>query len=138
MKSKTHSFIAKMQKEFYSDKKANLKVGEVAINCDFAENYSFILQDEVQFHHWNNSQTTIHPFIIYYNGKYGTMKHVFISECLKHTTVAFNIFQILLISDLKEFIPNLNKNSTFRMAYQLSTKTDKISVTSVYLKRFWT
>ena len=34
MKLKTHSFIANMQKEFYNDKKANLKVGEVAINCN--------------------------------------------------------------------------------------------------------
>ena len=63
MKLKTPSFIANMQKEFYNEKKANLKVAEVAINCDFAENYSFILQDEVQFRHWNNSQATIHPFV---------------------------------------------------------------------------
>ena len=63
MKLKIPSFIANMQKEFYNEKKANLKEADVAINCDIAESYSFILQDEIQFRHWNNSEATIHPFI---------------------------------------------------------------------------
>ena len=32
----------------------------------FAENYSFIVQDAVQGHHWNNSQATLHPFAVYF------------------------------------------------------------------------
>jgi hypothetical protein len=34
--------------------------------CNFAENYSFILQDEAQGFHRNNAQPTIHPFVIYF------------------------------------------------------------------------
>ena len=39
---------------------------------DFAENYSFVIQDEVQGFHWNNLQATLHPIVLYYreNGKY--------------------------------------------------------------------
>ena len=35
------------------------------IMFDFAENYSFMVQDEVQGFHWNNAQATLHPFLIY-------------------------------------------------------------------------
>ena len=33
---------------------------------DFADNYSTIVQDAAQGFHWNNSQATIHPFVLYY------------------------------------------------------------------------
>ena len=32
---------------------------------DFAENYSFVIEDEVQGFHWNNIQATVHPIVIY-------------------------------------------------------------------------
>jgi hypothetical protein len=32
---------------------------------DFAENYSFVLQDEAEGFHWNNAQATIRLFVIY-------------------------------------------------------------------------
>ena len=31
---------------------------------DFAENYKFMVQDEVQGFHWNNLQCTLHPVVI--------------------------------------------------------------------------
>lgn len=63
---KKHNFIAKAQSKFCSDRKGSLKVGEVLAIADFAENYSFILQDAAQGFHWNNDQATLHPFICYY------------------------------------------------------------------------
>ena len=33
---------------------------------DFAENYSFIIQDAIQGFYWQNSQATLHPFAVYY------------------------------------------------------------------------
>lgn len=66
LKLKTHSFIANIQKDCYVECKAKLAEGEVLVNCDFAENYSFVLQDEVQSYHWTSSQATLHPFIVYY------------------------------------------------------------------------
>lgn len=67
VKLKSHSFIANQQKEYYSERKEDLIEGHVVVNCDFAENYSFVVQDEVQSFHWTTSQATLHPFII--NGK---------------------------------------------------------------------
>lgn len=59
LKLKAHSFVATMQKEFVNEVKATLKSGNILVTCDFAENYSFVLQDEVQSFHWNNIQATL-------------------------------------------------------------------------------
>ena len=61
-----HSFIAKQQSLYFNECKASLKLGEVLVQADFSENYSFVLQDAAQGYHWNNSQATIHPFVVYY------------------------------------------------------------------------
>ena len=50
----SHSFIAKSQSQYLNKLKENLKYGDVIILRDFAENFSFIVQDEIQGHHWNN------------------------------------------------------------------------------------
>ena len=44
----THSFIALNQSNFFKETKENLKEGQFAVICDFAENYKFVLQDEIQ------------------------------------------------------------------------------------------
>lgn len=128
LKLKTHTFIALQQKESYTECKEHLIDGQIVINCDFAENYLFILQDEVQSYHWTNSQATLHPFIVYYKweGKIKHLQYVFISECLQHNTVAFYTFQKKLISLLKETLPfDIKKLHTFRMVALHSTKTGK-------------
>ena len=38
--------------------KENLKRNEALVILDFAENYSFVVQDAVQGFHWNNSHAT--------------------------------------------------------------------------------
>ena len=40
------------------DLKEELKENELIILLDFAENYTFIVQDDVQAYHWNNSDTS--------------------------------------------------------------------------------
>ena len=42
---------------------------------DFAKNFTFVMQDEVQSYHWNNSQATIHPCVCYWLEN-GVSKHV--------------------------------------------------------------
>jgi len=46
--------------------KETLSADSIIILMDFAENYSFVVQDAVQGQHWNNnSQATLHPFAVY-------------------------------------------------------------------------
>lgn len=99
-----HSFIATQQSAYQKHVKASLKPGEFLVNCDFAENYSFVLQDEAQGFHWNNSSATIHPFIAYYreNGEEKHVSFVMISDSLQHNTVAVHLFCKKLIKFLQE------------------------------------
>ena len=43
-----HSFLAKCQANFLRAKKESLKANEVIVLGDFAENYHFLVQDEIQ------------------------------------------------------------------------------------------
>ena len=101
-----HSFVAKQQSSFQSELKTCLQSGEFLVVCDFAENYSFILQDSIQGYHWNNSQATIHPFVAYYveSDELHHVSYVVISDCLTHDTVAVHLFQKHLIAFLKVWV----------------------------------
>ena len=48
-----------------SKQKENLKCGEVIILGDFPENFSFIVEDEIQGYHWIQ-QCSLHPIVLYY------------------------------------------------------------------------
>ena len=54
---------------------------------DFAENYSFAVQVGVQGFHWNNSEATLHPFVIYFKDL---------------ATIALNNMSLVCISDYNE------------------------------------
>lgn len=106
-----HDFISKQQSAFMCYTKENLLISEIAVVCDFSENYSFILQDEAQSFHWNKSQATIHPFVIYFKEE-NEIKHcsfVIISECLEHNTIAVYTFQKKLIQFLKSKFKEVEK-----------------------------
>ena len=99
---KTHSFIATQQSQYFEECKQSLKPGEIVVCADFSENYAFVIQDASQGFHWNNSQCTIHPFVIYFkeSSNLSHRSYVIISECLIHDTIAV-YFQKQLISFLK-------------------------------------
>ena len=61
-----HHFISQKQTKFFREKKESLQPGECVIVLEFAENYLFVVQDAAQGFHWNNSQATIHPLVLYY------------------------------------------------------------------------
>ena len=62
----SHSYISKCQANYLRELKSTLPEGEIIVLADFAENFSFVVQDEVQGYHWNKSQCTLHPIVIYY------------------------------------------------------------------------
>ena len=65
-KLKRHSYIAKAQSADLKQHKENLVPNETIVLLNFSENYSYIIQDEGQCYHWNNSQCSLHPALIYY------------------------------------------------------------------------
>jgi hypothetical protein len=99
---------------FLKELKCDLQSGEFVVLCDFAENYSFVLQDEAQEFHWNNAQATIHPFVIYFkksdalNSEHESL--VMISDCLKNDSILVHTFQRYLMKFIeKTFEPPLKK-----------------------------
>lgn len=61
-KLKVHNFIVKEQSTYIQHCKNSLQPGEFLVLGDFAENYAFVVQDEIQSFHWNNNQATILSF----------------------------------------------------------------------------
>ena len=58
-------FICKQQESFLKNKKETLSDNKCIRILDFAENIAFMVQDATQSFHWNNTQATIQPFVIY-------------------------------------------------------------------------
>lgn len=106
-----HHFVMKSQASYLRMLKEGLTPNIAVILLDFAENYSFIVQDAVQGHHWDNSQATVHPFAVYYkNGDQLKCDSLaVISDCLKHDTTAVHTFISKVLPRLQESIPDLKK-----------------------------
>ena len=59
-----HSYIAKSQAAYLAKVKNELNSTEVIVLGDFAENYQFVVQDEIQSFHWNKTQPCIQLLFI--------------------------------------------------------------------------
>ena len=84
-----HSNISKAQSTCLMIQKENLDSDTCIIMIDFAENYQYVLEDEIQSFHWNNNQCSIQPAVIYYKNVPNVLQEKslgFISEDLKHDT----------------------------------------------------
>ena len=105
-----HHFIAKAQANHLKIAKENLSENELIISLDFAENYSFVVQNAVQGFHWENSQATLHPFVAYFRSPNGDLKHTsicVISDCLKHDQTAVHCFLTKVITLMKQKVNNI-------------------------------
>jgi len=81
----THHYIAHNQSAYLSHLKDNLPEDECIILLDFAENFSFVIQDAAQGFHWDNSQATLHPFVIYHKNSHSLQLEV---KSVCHTSSA--------------------------------------------------
>ena len=101
---KRHDFIAKQQSQYLCKRKEGLVEGEFLVIGDFSENFSFVVEDEAQSFHWNNSMATLHPFVYYFkeDGQINHSNFVLISDCHTHDTVAVHLFQKELMRHLSE------------------------------------
>jgi hypothetical protein len=107
----SHSFIAKAQAAYLSEQKDSLSQGTAVVLLDFAENYSFIVQDAVQGYYWDNSQATLHPIVAYYreeDGNLRTISFCVVSDCLKHDATTVYAFVSVIIAHLKKLVPGLS------------------------------
>ena len=110
-KLRPHSYTARSQSEYLSQLKQDLDPSSIILLGDFAENYAFVVQDEIQSYHWNTQQCSLHPIVIYYKDN-DILKHIsycYISDDIVHD-VAF-VYKIIqaIIPELKLEITDLKK-----------------------------
>lgn len=108
-----HHFVAKTQTNYLKELKESLHDNEAIVLGDFSENYSFIVQDAAQGFHWENSQCTLHPFVVYWrDSPSNTTKHTsfcFLSPDTRHNTIMVYTFIQKLISYINITHPNITK-----------------------------
>ena len=102
-----HSNISKCQSRCLKKLKSEIDRSTVLFFGDFAENYQFVIQDEVQGFHWNNSQCTLHPVVTYYqeNGELKHISYYAISDVRKHDDALVYEVQKAILPDLKCKLP---------------------------------
>ncbi|CAH0551067.1 unnamed protein product [Brassicogethes aeneus] len=108
---KPHAYIAEEQALYFKTLKETIVEGEILVQCNFAENYSFVVQDAVQSFHWNNEQATLLTSVFYYRDG-NEIKHgiiVMISDDLKHDTATVYAFQKILYEHLLGKAINVSK-----------------------------
>ena len=110
-----HPFIAKSQSNYLRELKGNLEENEVTILGNFTENYSFVVQDEVQGFHWNNFQCTLHPEVVHYKDgdALQAVSYCITSDDNKHDVGMVYQLQREIIIDLKLCFPNLSHVTYF-------------------------
>ena len=106
-----HHFTWKSQANFLKELNPDLKENEVLILLNFVENYSFVVYDAVQCYHWNNSQATLHLFIVHYLNANIPVLNFFcvISDKMKHYNTAVHEFMSVILPQIKQILPNLIK-----------------------------
>jgi len=91
----------------------NLPEDECIILLDFAENFSFVIQNAARGFHWDNSQATIYPFVLYHKESQTHQLEVksvcIISDHLKHDTSVVHAFQKKVIPTVKAACALLKK-----------------------------
>ena len=108
-----HSYLAKSQSRYLKQRKEEISDSEVLFLRDFAMNYKFIVQDDIQSYHWNTSQCTLHPVVLYFK-----LENAMQSECFcimlsdSSYDVAFVYMVQKKIEVIKATLPNI-KNWVF-------------------------
>lgn len=126
----SHDFISKAQSKFISNKKENLQEDEVLLQCDFAENYAYVLQDAAQGFHYNNDQCTVFTVLFYYRFG-GQLEHqsiILLSDSTTHDAAAVYIMQQNVIPIIRQICPKFKKiiyatdgaKQHFKNRYQMS------------------
>ena len=102
----THSFIEKSQAKYLARLKDNLNDDKIIVLCYLS------VQDEIQGFHWNASQRSFHPVVLYYKQGGELLSHsiCYISDDLTHD-VDF------VVSETVTFVKNFLLNNISQVFY---------------------
>jgi uncharacterized membrane protein len=104
----THTYVTRQQRDYIKKLKLTSSLTTFAvIQIDFAENFSFITQKEIQSACWNQKQATIYTVVINIGAKHRNM--VIISDRMAHDTTFVYCTQKLIVTFIREEFPTVTK-----------------------------
>jgi len=111
-----HSFITTAQSTYLKQRKEHLPSDTALVLMDFAENYSFVVQDEVQSFHWSHSSCTLHPVVVYHRPSSEVLQNFsicYLSDDLDHDVSFVHQVQKLTSDIIKTKYPAVTKIEYF-------------------------
>ena len=111
----THSFIAKSQGSYLKLLKETLDDETAIVTLDFAENYQYVYQHEVQSYHWCKKYCSLHPVVLYIkvDGQLECVSMCVLSDDLKHDTVFVHKVMEIAAEYCKTNHPHIKKFEYF-------------------------
>lgn len=106
-KFKLHSFVKKVQSDYFQNIKEGLTNEKAVIQIDFAENYALISQDEIQSAHWSHAQVTLFTCCIWTTDKLHSL--VIVSDELSHNKYTVHLF----LQKIFEYIKSVSDDITY-------------------------
>ncbi|CAF2076139.1 unnamed protein product [Rotaria magnacalcarata] len=103
-----HSYFNREQRNFINELRIKSSpLSYAVVQIDFAENYTFLRQREVQAAHWNNQQATLFTIHIKIGSEHKNM--LIISDYMRHDTAFVFCAQRLIIDYLRKHYPDVKK-----------------------------
>ena len=133
-----HSLTTKAQNMYMKELKANMKPLDIILQGDFTENFSYVVQDEIQSFHWENKLATLHLFVAYHKLADGTLEHCnicVVSDTKEHTTVTVYVFLSFAIPYFQTQFPDMKKIHYFTDGCAGQYKNKNNLLTCAIMKR---
>ena len=109
----THTYVTRQQRDYIKTTRINSNLTTFAtIYMDFAENFSFIVQNEIQSAYWNQKQATIYTVVINVGNSHRNI--IIISNCMVHDTKFVYCIQQLLMKFVRKEYPTIHKMNYIR------------------------
>ena len=110
-----HSYLAKSQSRYLRQKKEDIGDSKVLFLGDFAGNYKFVVQDEIQSFYWSTSQCTLRPVVLYFKLENTMQSQCFciISSDNSHDVAFVYMVQKKIIEVIKTNLPSVKSIEYF-------------------------
>lgn len=104
----THSYVTRQQREYIKSLRPLSGSNMFAlVHCDFAENFTFLIQQEIQSAYWNQRQATLYTIVINIGNEHRNM--VVISDRMIHDTSFVYCTQEILVKFILDEYPAITK-----------------------------
>lgn len=114
----THSYVTRQQREYIKSLRSLSGPTTFAlINCDFAENFTFVNQQEIQSAYWSQRQATLYTIVINIGNDHRNI--VVISDRMVHDTSFVYCTQEIIVAFIRNEYPTVTKFNYVRYNIKL-------------------